>query len=96
MANKDSGASQLERNNNNNIRNSNNNGNKLTGGGGGGGSGPSPSFDTSLPLNVTIQYGAHAHLVCRVHDVSNKSVREKKNDGTQLASELLINDLIRF
>jgi len=33
-----------------------------------------PSFDTSLPLNVTVQYGAHAHLVCRVHDVSNKSV----------------------
>ena len=34
-----------------------------------------PSFDPSLPLNVTTQYGAHAHLVCRVQDVANKSVR---------------------
>jgi hypothetical protein len=34
-----------------------------------------PSFDVSLPLNVTTQYGAHAHLVCRVQDVANKSVR---------------------
>lgn len=33
-----------------------------------------PSFDASLPLNLTIQYGAHAHLVCRVTDLANKSV----------------------
>lgn len=35
-----------------------------------------PSFDKSLPLNVTVQYGAHAHLVCRVQDVANKSVNK--------------------
>jgi hypothetical protein len=35
-----------------------------------------PSFDKSLPLNVTVQYGAHAHLVCRVQDVANKSVHK--------------------
>ncbi len=59
--------------------------NKLQVSGGSGSSGSSsnqavtPSFDTSLPLNVTVQYGAHAHLVCRVHDVSNKSVIHSKN-----------------
>lgn len=41
-----------------------------------------PSFDVSLPLNVTTQYGAHAHLVCRVQDVANKSVSwVRKRDG---------------
>lgn len=34
-----------------------------------------PTLDATLPLNVTTQYGAHAHLVCRVQDVANKSVR---------------------
>ena len=33
-----------------------------------------PIFVSSVPLNVTIQYGAHAHLVCRVQDAGNKSV----------------------
>ena len=37
-----------------------------------------PSFDKSLPLNVTVQYGAHTHLVCRVQDVANKSVNKLK------------------
>ena len=35
---------------------------------------PFPSFDLSAPLNVTIQYGGHVYLVCRVQDVGNKSV----------------------
>lgn len=38
----------------------------------------SPSFDISVPLNVTIQYGGHAYLVCRVQDVGNKSVRRRR------------------
>ena len=33
-----------------------------------------PIFVSSVPVNVTIQYGAHAHLVCRVQDAGNKSV----------------------
>ena len=34
------------------------------------------SFDLSTPLNVTVQYGGHVYLVCRVQDVGNKSVND--------------------
>lgn len=39
-----------------------------------GGKQKQPQFDLSMPLNITVQYGAHVHLACRVLDVSNKSV----------------------
>jgi len=54
-----------------------------------------PIFVSSVPLNVTIQYGAHAHLVCRVQDAGNKSVSWiRKSDGHLLTvdSDTFISD----
>jgi len=54
-----------------------------------------PVFVKSVPVNVTIQYGAHAHLVCRVQDAGNKSVSWiRKSDGHLLTidSDTFIGD----